>query len=192
MFVRKRLAFGADNEKQGVRSEDHLETIHTKPSALRPLSRLSFALIFLIAITAISSITHPNLIDSLRGCGDLNHSLNLLRSTSYFFAGLWSCRVYAVIIDCGSTGSRLLAFTFRKSILNQQLLLEEELWEEVKPGWVAAIPLNLRHTLIDHKVSLTQVCHRTPTIQNLQQHRSFSWSKKLRNTYLKMNGTILQ
>jgi hypothetical protein len=39
-----------------------------------------------------------------------------------------------VIIDCGSTGSRLLAFTFTRSVWKSGLVLEEELWEEVKPG----------------------------------------------------------
>ena len=47
---------------------------------------------------------------------------------------MWSARTYAIIIDSGSTGSRLLAFTFRRGAIDQQLQLEDELWEEVKPG----------------------------------------------------------
>ena len=43
-------------------------------------------------------------------------------------------RVHAVVIDAGSTGSRVLAFTFRRSLLDQQLILEDELWLQVKPG----------------------------------------------------------
>lgn len=43
-------------------------------------------------------------------------------------------RVYAVIIDAGSTGSRVLAFTFFKSLTDKSLKLDDELWHEVKPG----------------------------------------------------------
>ena len=51
-----------------------------------------------------------------------------------FFAVVWSARHYAIILDCGSTGSRLLAFTFRRGAIDQQLQLVDEIWLEVKPG----------------------------------------------------------
>nr|XP_012221880.1 PREDICTED: ectonucleoside triphosphate diphosphohydrolase 5 isoform X1 [Linepithema humile] len=41
---------------------------------------------------------------------------------------------YVVVIDAGSTGSRVLAFTFHESILNGNLILDSELYNEVKPG----------------------------------------------------------
>lgn len=41
---------------------------------------------------------------------------------------------YVVVIDAGSTGSRVLAFTFHESILNGNLVLDSELFSEVKPG----------------------------------------------------------
>ncbi|XP_014480652.1 PREDICTED: ectonucleoside triphosphate diphosphohydrolase 5 isoform X2 [Dinoponera quadriceps] len=41
---------------------------------------------------------------------------------------------YVVVIDAGSTGSRVLAFNFHESILNGNLILDGELFSEVKPG----------------------------------------------------------
>ncbi|XP_032686884.1 ectonucleoside triphosphate diphosphohydrolase 5 isoform X2 [Odontomachus brunneus] len=41
---------------------------------------------------------------------------------------------YVVVIDAGSTGSRVLAFSFHESILNGNLVLDGELYSEVKPG----------------------------------------------------------
>lgn len=41
---------------------------------------------------------------------------------------------YAVVIDAGSTGSRVLAFTFHRGLFDRQLRLDDELWSQVKPG----------------------------------------------------------
>lgn len=41
---------------------------------------------------------------------------------------------YAVIIDAGSTGSRVLAFEFHYGYLDSRLVLDKELFVQVKPG----------------------------------------------------------
>ncbi|XP_069997430.1 ectonucleoside triphosphate diphosphohydrolase 5 [Penaeus vannamei] len=60
------------------------------------------------------------------------HSTNILDRTLVAM-GVQE-RVYAVIIDAGSTGSRVLAFTFFKSLTDKSLKLDDELWHEIKPG----------------------------------------------------------
>lgn len=42
--------------------------------------------------------------------------------------------VHAIVIDAGSTGSRVLAFTFHESYLDGHLVLDKELFVHTKPG----------------------------------------------------------
>jgi ectonucleoside triphosphate diphosphohydrolase 5/6 len=45
-----------------------------------------------------------------------------------------SPKIYAIVLDAGSTGSRVLGFTFYENPVTGNLLLVDELWKEVKPG----------------------------------------------------------
>lgn len=52
----------------------------------------------------------------------------------------YSEKQYGAIIDAGSTGSRVLAFEFHKSYLDGRLVLDSELFKELKPGLSSLTP----------------------------------------------------
>lgn len=52
----------------------------------------------------------------------------------------YSEKQYGAIIDAGSTGSRVLAFQFHKSYLDGRLVLDDELFKELKPGLSSLTP----------------------------------------------------
>lgn len=52
----------------------------------------------------------------------------------------YSEKQYGAIIDAGSTGSRVLAFELHKSYLDGRLVLDSELFKELKPGLSSLTP----------------------------------------------------
>ncbi|XP_021944205.1 ectonucleoside triphosphate diphosphohydrolase 5 isoform X3 [Folsomia candida] len=61
------------------------------------------------------------------------HSVGWLDENVYLRFGL-NKEVYAVVLDAGSTGTRVLAFAFHQSVHDNNLKLKDELFHEVKPG----------------------------------------------------------
>eukprot|EP00088_Acartia_fossae_P011451 TRINITY_DN15819_c0_g1_i3.p1 TRINITY_DN15819_c0_g1~~TRINITY_DN15819_c0_g1_i3.p1 ORF type:complete len:426 (-),score=53.73 TRINITY_DN15819_c0_g1_i3:391-1668(-) len=86
---------------------------------------LGFYLVFVVTVYAIQLATFPK------------YTYNRI-SVKYIENKLLELDVlprrHAVVIDAGSTGSRVLAFSFYTSILNGELVLFDELWHEEKPG----------------------------------------------------------
>jgi ectonucleoside triphosphate diphosphohydrolase 5/6 len=52
----------------------------------------------------------------------------------------YSEKQYAVVIDAGSTGSRVLAFEFHRAYLDGRLVLDGEIFRELKPGLSSLTP----------------------------------------------------
>lgn len=52
----------------------------------------------------------------------------------------YSEKQYGAVIDAGSTGSRVLAFEFHKGYLDGRLVLDSELFRELKPGLSSLTP----------------------------------------------------
>ncbi|XP_011145148.1 ectonucleoside triphosphate diphosphohydrolase 5 isoform X2 [Harpegnathos saltator] len=90
------------------------------------LGRKYFTILVILGILFLGYIAIANDLKPIRIGGkaidSLAFSLNLQKP------------FYVVVIDAGSTGSRVLAFSFHESILNGNLILDDELYSEVTPG----------------------------------------------------------
>lgn len=71
--------------------------------------------------------------------GIYTDSLHPIVDTIFGHLG-YSEKRFAVVIDAGSTGSRVLAFEFHKAYLDGRLVLDKELFRETKPGLSSQTP----------------------------------------------------
>lgn len=63
---------------------------------------------------------------------------------------------YAVVIDAGSTGSRVIAYEFHIGYLDSRLVLDKELFVQVKPG------LSFYHDKPTEVIENVTICLCTP------------------------------
>ena len=86
---------------------------------------LIFAVVILVVSAAALVLLMPDNPLSLLLMSAVDQMAHLMALTT---------PVYAVVLDAGSTGSRVLGFTFFHSPVTGNLVLEDELWHEIKPG----------------------------------------------------------
>ncbi|XP_063229353.1 ectonucleoside triphosphate diphosphohydrolase 5 isoform X2 [Bacillus rossius redtenbacheri] len=111
-------------------SFSHQRTNANRPQSRSPKIRLQkwfLILISFVALTLVVGSYYKALPWSLQ-----SHATNTLDAVAYSL-GLQK-HVHAIIIDAGSTGSRVLAFTFHESLLDGTLRLDNELFVQIKPG----------------------------------------------------------
>ncbi|XP_015110499.1 ectonucleoside triphosphate diphosphohydrolase 5 [Diachasma alloeum] len=92
----------------------------------RQLTRRPIMLLFILGILFLGYLAIANDLSTTRfGSSAIDSIASSLKLQKYR---------YIAIIDAGSTGTRLLAFTFHSSIINGDLILDNEFFEEIKPG----------------------------------------------------------
>lgn len=91
---------------------------------------LLFSFLCLVSVCAILIIFFSVYTDSLHPIID----------TIATQLGYSTEKQYGAIIDAGSTGSRILAFEFHKAYLDGRLVLDNELFKELKPGLSSLTP----------------------------------------------------
>lgn len=101
------------------------------PSSNRGSLKMHHYFCILTAFVVVSTVMIGSYFDVLPW-SPYRHATNVLDKLA-FILGLQK-HSYAVIIDAGSTGSRVLAFTFHESVIDKNLKLDHELFMQVKPG----------------------------------------------------------
>ncbi len=116
MEVRKRRTRGPSSSAspKGVKRRTHAEAVDNTFTQL--LKYFLVVAVFSFVLTYTLATFWPKQLDAAAGAIGIRHP------------------EYAVVIDAGSSGSRVLAFTFHRCVVTRSLILDDELWHEVKPG----------------------------------------------------------
>ncbi|XP_011302783.1 ectonucleoside triphosphate diphosphohydrolase 5 [Fopius arisanus] len=92
----------------------------------RQSNRRSIIFLFILGILLLGYLAIANDLRTTRiGSSAIDSIASSLKLQKYN---------YIVVIDAGSTGTRILVFTFHSSIINGDLVLDNEFFEETKPG----------------------------------------------------------
>jgi len=121
------VRFRKDQSSGAMGYERLGSTRGSRRSPYRRLLTALYAASALAALTLCAVVVH-----NVSPLGAGGHKVGVLDRLSVPL-GLQE-RVHAVVLDAGSTGSRVLAFTFLRSYADNSLKLESQLWHEVKPG----------------------------------------------------------
>ncbi|XP_046462499.1 ectonucleoside triphosphate diphosphohydrolase 5-like [Daphnia pulex] len=93
---------------------------------------LVIRMLFFTTVIALSVLIATVMVNNSTGWISPHHSTNFLDKLSLSL-GLQE-HVYTVVIDAGSTGSRVLAFTFHRSLSDRSVKLDQEFYSHIKPG----------------------------------------------------------
>jgi len=119
MRLRKKSEHAEDPPQHGTHKTE------TKPKRSRffqqTLTRLAVGIFGLVTLVKF----YPDNLISVKTVQVVDHAVH---------ASGFSVPAYAVVIDAGSTGSRVLAFTFHRNAVTGDLVLDDELWVEDKRG----------------------------------------------------------
>lgn len=110
---------------QGDSIQEDIPKIKTSQKIDQTFTSIIYVILLIISIILGGLHLFPDSRASLKAVSMFDTTLNKL--------GL-APKVYAVVLDAGSTGSRVLAFTFHRNPVTSVLGLDEELFEEVQPG----------------------------------------------------------
>jgi len=124
--LRRRKGASEDGDTLASLKQEDGEVEHKRSTRIDQTFTTAIMLLSgLIAASSIALTTFP----------DSGPSVSLLKGVDSLFLmmGL-SARIYAIVLDAGSTGSRVLGFTFYENPITGNLVLADELWKEVKPG----------------------------------------------------------